>query len=547
MGFEWLNKESRDFLKRGYLDKGVKPEDRVREIADVAEQRLGIKGYSDKFYDYMSKGWYSLSSPVWANYGLKKGMPVSCFGSVCDDSVDGMLYTGAEIGMMSKYGGGTSLYMGKIRPRGSEISSGGRADGPVHYALHYDSIIEVFKQSETRRGSCAVYLDVEHDDIDEFLNIRKEGHPIQNLQFGVCVGDDWMKDMIEGDRKKRKIWAKIIQARREHGFPYLFFKDNANNQAPEEYKKLGLEIKASNLCSEIMLHSSTYRSFVCVLGSINLLYYDDWKDTDAVETYIYFLDTVVTEFLEKSEHAPYMQNAYRFAKEHRALGLGVLGWHSYLQSKMIPFEGLRSHLLNIEIFNNIRNKADIANYQLGKLFGSPTILKGTGKRNSTLMALAPTKSSSFILGQVSMSIEPLKSNYFIKDLAKSKTVYKNPFLEKLLEEKGKNFKYVWQDIMKNNGSVQHLDFLSKEEKDVFKTFIEISPAEIIRQASTRQKYIDQGQSLNLSIHPSIPVKEVNKLYIDAWESGLKSLYYQFSESAAMNFAREINNCESCEG
>lgn len=543
MRFSWLNKESREFLRRGYIEGNA--EDRVVEIATVAEDRLGMEGFADKFVEYMSNGWYSLASPIWTNYGLPKGMPISCFGSFVNDSVDSMVYTGAEIAMMSKYGGGTSAYLGKIRHRGSPISTGGKADGPVHYALHYDTIVDIFKQSDTRRGSCAIYLDIEHEDIFEFLEIKKEGHPIQNLQFAVCVGDDWMQDMVDGDKKKRKVWAKVIQRRIETGFPYIFFKDNANNNKPSCL--VNHPIYASNLCSEIMLPSNDSMSFVCCLSSMNLLYYDDWKDTDAVETLIYFLDTVITEFIEKSERAPFMERPNRFAKSYRALGMGVLGWHSYLQSKMIPFEGLHSKMLNVQIFKNISDKASTATKKLATLFGEPEALLGHGVRNATTMAVAPTKSSSFILGQVSMGIEPIKSNYFIKDLAKSKTVYKNPYLEKLLDEKGKNYKYVWDDIMKNNGSIQHLDYFTKEEKEVFKTFIEISPMEIVQQAAARQKYIDQGQSLNLTIHPSISARKINELYIEAWRLGLKSLYYQFSENAAQSFARDITNCTACEG
>lgn len=543
--YSWLTKDSREFLSRGYLLDGVSPEERIREIANRSEEILCIDGFADKICDYASMGWISFSTPIWANFGFR-GLPISCFGSVAEDTMDGILFANSEIGMMSKHGGGTSLYLGDIRHRGSSISSGGVADGPVHFAKLTDTIIDVSKQADTRRGSCAVYLPVEHPDIDEFLQIKHEGNPIQNLQFGVTISDDWMEDMISGNRDKRKIWAKIISSRSDIGFPYILFLDSANKNAPDSYKRNGKKIVSSNLCNEIMLSSDKYESFVCCLSSINLYYYDDWKDTDLVETMIFFLDSVISEFIEKAEKIPFMQRAVLFAKNQRALGLGVLGWHSFLQSKMIPIESMEAKLLNTYIFKSMRKKADDATAELAKKYGEPPLLVGTGRRNTTTMAIAPTKSSSFILGQVSMGIEPIKSNYFIKDLAKSKTVYKNPELLKLLKSKDKDTKEVWDSILLNAGSVQHLSFLTDHEKMVFKTFVEISQLELVNQNASRQKYIDQGISFNLSIHPSVPAKDINQLYIEAWRSGIKGLYYQFSENSAMAFARNILDCVSCE-
>ena len=536
--YYWLNEESRKFLSRGYIT-GISPEQRIKDIANAAERILGVKDFASKFEDYMSKGYYSLSTPVWCNFGINKGLPISCYGSNINDNLDSILNAGREIGMMSKYGGGTSAYLGNIRPRGTSISVGGKADGPVHYAKIYDTIVDVCKQSEARRGACAVYLPIEHADINEFLDIGTEGNPIQNLQYGITVTDDWLKSMIDGDNNKRTIWAKILQRRSEFGFPYIMFKDNTNNNSP--YKDLGLEITASNLCSEIQLPTDSYNSFVCCLGSINLLHWDDIKNTDAVETYILFLNAVIEEFIVKSEHLPGMKRAWRFAKEHRAIGLGVLGYHSYLQSKLIPFESLSAKGKNYEIFKTISEKADKASKWCNTSLGYNSLRDGYA--NTTTMAIAPTKSSSFILGQVSMGIEPIKSNYFIKDLAKSKSIYKNPFLKEELAKYDLDTANVWEDILNNDGSVQHLDFPTKE---VFKSFIEISPKEIILQAAQRQKYIDQSQSLNLMIHPSVPAKEINKLYLYAWEEGVKTLYYQFSQSAAQSFSREINECINCE-
>lgn len=536
--YYWLNEDSRTFLSRGYISES--PEQRIKDIARSAEKHLEMRGFAEKFEDYMARGFYSLSTPVWINFGKQKGLPISCYGSNIDDNLDSILNAGREIGMMSKYGGGTSVYLGNIRARGAEISTGGTADGPVHYARIYDTVVDVCKQSEARRGACAAYLPVEHPDIEEFLDIGTEGNLVQNLQYGVTVTDGWMNEMIEGDLIKRKIWAKIIQRRSEFGFPYIMFKDNSNNQSP--YKELGLEITASNLCSEIQLPTDSFSSFVCCLGSINLLHWDEIKKTDAIEIYTYFLNAVMDEFITKAQVMPGMKRAFNFADKHRAIGLGVLGYHSLLQSKLVEFESLEAKRLNHEIFKTLDERSSAASKELHDNYGYKCIREGYA--NTTLIAIAPTKSSSFILGQASMGIEPIKSNYFIKDLAKSKTVYKNPFLEEELEKHGLNTPEVWEDILKKDGSVQHLSFPTK---GVFKSFIEISPKEIILQAAQRQKFIDQSQSLNLMIHPSVPAKDINQLYLYAWKEGVKTLYYQFSQSSAQAFARNILECASCEG
>tara|TARA_R110000744_G_scaffold60794_4_gene125804 strand:- start:19682 stop:21307 length:1626 start_codon:yes stop_codon:yes gene_type:complete len=534
--YYWLNEESRTFLSRGYITET--PEQRIKDIAVMAEKYLKINGFAKKFEDYMARGFYSLSTPVWINFGKQKGLPISCYGSNVDDNLDSILNGGREIGMMSKYGGGTSIYLGNIRERGASISTGGTADGPVHYARIYDTVVDVCKQSEARRGACAAWLPLEHKDILDFLDIGTEGNPIQNLQYGITVTDKWIQEMKDGDSEKRIIWAKVIQRRNEFGFPYIMFKDNSNNNSP--YKELGLDITASNLCSEIQLPTDSFNSFVCCLGSLNLLHWEEIEQTDAVETYTLFLNAVIDEFITKSKTMPGMSRAYNFAKDHRAIGLGVMGWHSLLQSKLVEFESMEAKYLNSHIFNIIKIRSDDASQELCKTKDVSCIREGFA--NTTLMAIAPTKSSSFIHGAVSMGIEPIKSNYFIKDLAKSKTVYKNPFLECELDKYNLNTEEVWEDILKRDGSVQHLDFPTKE---VFKSFIEISPKEIIIQAATRQKYIDQSQSLNLMIHPTVPAKDINQLYLFAHEQGVKTLYYQFSISSAQSFSRNILECDSC--
>ena len=548
--YYWLNKDSRKFLERGYLLEGETPEQRIRDIGGRAQALLdNMPGFSDKFVDYMSRGFYSLSSPIWSNFGRTRGLPISCFGSYIPDDMHGILSKIGEVGTMSKVGGGTSAYFGDIRGRGTPISSGGAATGVHHQLTVFDSLVNYVSQGNVRRGSFAAYLPIDHPDVEEFLKIRSEGNAIQDLSIGVCVSDEWMKSMIEGDKDKRKLWGSVIKKRFESGYPYIFFTDNANNQAPQMYKDKGLKIRASNLCTEIFLSTSEDESFVCDLSSLNLERWDEIAETDAIETLVYFLDAVMSEFIQKVTCSGdnFMSAPLKFAINQRALGVGVLGWHTYLQSLMIPFESMAAKFKNSEIFSTIRDRADAATCELAKIFGEPPMLKGYGRRNSTTLAIAPTTSSSFILGQVSPSIEPLNSNYFVKDLAKGKFTYKNPQLERLLKEKGKNDSETWKDILTHGGSVQHLEFLTQEERDVFKTFGEISQKEIVIQAAQRQKYIDQGQSLNLMIAPNAKPKEVNELLIFAWEQGIKSLYYQRSANPAQELARSILTCSSCEG
>lgn len=688
--YYWLNSHSRLFLERGYLEPDTTPEQRVRQIADNAERILKKKGFADKFEDYMKRGFYSLATPVWCNFGNKRGLPVSCFGSYVEDRMEAILTKAAEVGMMSKMGGGTSGYFGSLRPRGTKISVGGESSGAVHFMEIFDKVSEVISQGSARRGSFAAYMPIEHEDIEEFLQIRNEGHPIQNMSIGITVTDKFMKSLVDGDKESRRIWAKVIQKRFETGYPYIMFVDTANKHAPKAYKDNKLKIKASNLCvapwtkiltsegelvieehvgrevevwngkswsktkivktgesqrlkrirvirreydeydtenlswsnldvteyhkfylkdgtevravelkegdrlipfenhagrrfvceviaieeveglhdtycvnepiehkavfegvltgncSEIQLYSDEQNSFVCVLSSLNLLHWDEIKETDAVETMIRFLDSVCEEFIQKTDGVRYMEAARNFAISQRALGLGALGWHSYLQSRMIPFESMEAKMLNAEIWRTIKSRADKTTEEMAAEYGEPELLKGYGRRNVTTLAVAPTTSSSFILGQVSPSIEPLNSNYFVKNLAKGKFTYKNPYLKEILKKHDKNNDDVWKSILVKGGSVQHLDFLSKEEKDVFKTFGEISQKEVVIQAAQRQKYIDQSQSLNLMVPPTASPKEVNNLLIEGWQMGVKTFYYQRSANPAQELARSIMTCSSCE-
>lgn len=544
--YYWLNDKSRKFLSSDYLYEGVTPEQRVRDISIAAEKYLKIKGFASKLEEYIALGWISLSTPIWANFGLERGLPISCFSTYIPDTMNGILEKNAEIGMMTKMGGGTSAYFGDLRARGVKISTGGESSGPIHFMELFEATTNIISQSSIRRGSFAAYLPVEHPDILEFLKIRSEGHKIQHLSIGVCITDKWMESMLAGDKDKRKVWGEIIKKRFESGYPYIFFTDTVNKKAPQVYKDKDLKINNSNLCAEVTLSTNEKESFVCDLAAVNLLHYDDWKDTDLVETVIYLLDAVMTEFINKAENTPFMSAPVNFAKNQRALGLGVLGWHSYLQSKMIEFESFKAKMLNVEIFKLLNQKSLKATKELSKLYGEPPLLKGYGVRNVTRLALMPTTSSSFILGQVSPSIEPLSSNYFVKDLAKGKFTYKNPYLKDLLAKYDKDDNDTWKSILIKGGSVQHLDFLTTEEKGVFKTFGEISQKEIVIQASQRQQYICQSQSLNLMVGPKIPAKEVSELLIEGWHLGIKTFYYQRSANPSQELSRSLSECKSCQ-
>lgn len=553
--FYRLNKHSRDFLSKWYLIEWQTAEERIREIANTAQNYLWIDWFADKFYDYMAKWYYSLSTPVRNNFWNMRWLPISCFGSFIDDTMWWILYTAAEVWMMSKLWWWTSGYFWDLRPRWSVIKNNWKSSWAVHFMKLFETLCDVTSQGSSRRWAFTPYLPLEHDDIEEFLDIGTEWNPIQKCTTWVTVTDEWINSMKEWDKDKRKIWAKLLARRSEMWYPYIAFKDNLNKQAPDVYKDNWLEITHQNLCAEIALSDSKDKSFVCCLSSINLLHRDAIKHTDAIETMIFFLDAVMEEFIinleerrdsediEEREKFEFMKRAYKFAKEERALWLWVLGWHSHLQSKMIPFESEYATLLNKDIFKIIQERSLHASRDLASLYWEPELLKWYWRRNSTVAAIAPTTSSAFILWQVSQSIEPLFSNYIVKDLAKWKVTLKNKFLKELLDEYEMDTDEIWESIMNHDGSVQQLEFLTENERDVFKTFREIDQYAIIDQAADRQVYIDQWQSLNVLIDPETPTKEINSLYLYAHERWIKSLYYQHSVSASQELWRKKKRME----
>lgn len=553
----WLNDISLTTLSRGYLREGIPQAElrseaikRANQLVDTAERILNKKLPTVRLG--MARGWVSPSSPVWSNFGNERGLPISCNGSFMEDNMESILFTNAEIGMMTKQGAGTSCYMSNLRPEGAPISAGGKSHGPVHFARLLQETISVISQSNVRRGNCAIWLDVEHPDINEWLMMRSitDGvhHNIQHMSFGVCISDKWMKEMLAEEKggEKRLIMAKIIKRRRSSGYPYIFFTDTVNRAKPQVLKDKDVSICSSNLCAEIMLPSSEQESFVCNLSAVNLLFFEEWKDTDLIEEMIYFLDAIMSEYIEKTSSILFMNRAHEFSKKWRALGLGVVGYHSYLQANNIAFESEKAREFNILAHSYLAEASHKTSQKMAVEYGEPEGLKGYGMRHLCVNAIAPTTSSSIILGQISQSIEPWESNYFENDNAKGVFTMKNLALEHLLEEKGQNTRETWLSILKNAGSVQHLSFLSDEEKSIFKTFIEIDQHEIIRQAGDRQRFIDQGQSINLKIDPNMDKRYNVDLIVQAWKCGVKSLYYHKSLNKAQELGRSNAACQACE-
>ena len=917
--FEWYTEDSERALKAKYFLPGEGVQEACRRLAKTAAEIYPeILDFEEKIYNMLAKGWIAPASPVWANFGAGRGLPISCFSSSMDDNIESILDTHAEVAMLTKMGGGTAGYFGNLRAKNSPLSGGGSTNGPVAFMQMFDTAMRVVSQSNVRRGSFAAYLPIDHPDILDFLLIKEKGNPIQDLSFGVTVKDRWLEEMIAGDSQKREVWAKVLKSRKEKGLPYVIFTDKVNQNAPDVYRDKGIEITHSNLCvtgdqlvvsdrglktvkdlydeggdlvlfdnekkvkaspmrlvekqapvykitlqngmthtvtdyhkvkvrvkdnpvatemrqckdlsigdkvaiqtekgifgtnhmpdeafllglyqadgtqhkdlimidiwestfdledeitdkfekihykygcdryttgmgiergrtpakflectvaqstvrkrrlssktlkkalnfekgyipswvlegdeitqwqyvrglfycdgtvninkdgkgdpvylsisninlefmkqlqillrnlgvsftlclsraagtrmmpngkggyseydtktcyrlvcgnrksakifeentgflsrkgvilenreyrdnskkfskivsiepagvedvycttvdsnehtwicngfvtsncSEILLQTNSEKTFVCCLTAMNLEKYDEWKGTDAVRYLTYFLDAVMEDFIRKAEGMYGLERAVNFAKDERALGLGATGWHSLLKKRMVPFDSLGASILTAEIFEFLQQESLAASKELAELFGTPPLLRGYGRRNSTLMAIAPNTSSGEIIG-VSQSIEPDRSNYFTKELAWGTVPGKKcKYLKALLAEKGKDNREVWDSILEMNGSVQHLDFLSDKEKAVFKTFWEIDQYELIRQAGLRQKYIDQGQSLNIFVPPKTSAKEMNDLHLHAWRCGVKGLYYQRSESPT-KWKDTRGGCSSCEG
>lgn len=544
--YDWYTELSEVFMGRGYFQGDQTIQDRVNSISGVVTKYFGEE-IGELAKEYIEEGYYVLPSPVWSNVGTGRGAGISCFNTHFGDSVQSITRGVAEVAMQCKIGGGTSGYYGELRGAGSNISTGGESMGPLHFMEWVAKTKETISQGSTRRGEHAVYLDVYHPDIKGFLNINGEGSKLQRLPFGVCIPDKFYENLKNRCQHEMEIQALILDSRNRTGFPYIFNTDVVNNNTADVYKDLKMWIKSSNMCTEILEPSDENESFVCDLVGMNLVKYNEWKSLDAVRIAVYIADATLQEFIDMYDGVWGLERSIAFAKRHRAIAIGASGYHSLLQSMMIPFESWEAKSLNVEIFKHIKEQSVAASMEMCRLYGASEMMLPYMRRHAVLQAVAPNTSSSFIMGQQSQSIEPYVSNYYIKKAAKVKHAVKNPYLERLLEEKGKNTFEVWESILKKDGSVQHLDFLSDHERLVFRTFIEISQMEVIIQASSRQKYIDQGQSLNLMIHPSTPTRDVNALMLKAHELGIKTLYYQLGQNAAQQFARDVLSCEVCAG
>lgn len=549
---EWMDEPGLMTLQKGYLQDGETPKSMYKRVSQAAAHQLGQAKLADSFFEIMWKNWLCIASPIAANMGTSRGLPISCNSLHVGDSLDNILQKNHELGLLSKYGAGVGIYLGDLRGRGSKIiGTGGTSDGVIAWSKIYDSTINSCNQGSTRRGAAAVYLPIDHIDIKEFLAMRRPVGDLNNrclnLNHGVCISDEFMHSLDKpGD--SRRLWQDILTVRVETGEPFLFFNDNVERQKPDCYKSLNLQIKTSNICNEIFLYTDPEHTFVCCLSSLNLARWDEWKDTDLPKLATLFLDAVISEYIQKAKNINGFQSAVRFAEKSRAIGIGVLGWHTLLQNKQISFDSLDAMMLNALIFRTIKTKALEQSKEMAITYGEPEWCKGFGIRHTHLMAVAPTVSNSTISGGLSAGIEPIAANIYVQKSAKGTFIRKNKTLEKLLQSKDKNNEETWNLINKDHGSVLNLKFLTKEEKEVFKTAKEINQFALIRQAAQRQKWIDQGQSLNLFFALNADPKYIHEVHMEAWKTGLKGLYYCRTESIlrADLATRTADECQACE-
>lgn len=553
MAPEWLTEEGYKTLSRGYLLDEETPKQMYQRVAKAAASYYKDKQkWEEKFFDAMWKNWLCPSSPILSNLGTVRGLPISCNSIHIDDSVDSIFEKNHELAVLSKNGAGVGIYIGDIRGRGAPIKGNGKSEGVIPWCKVLDVTTLAVSQGSTRRGASAAYLPIDHLDIEEFMNLRRPTGDMNrrclNLNHGVCITDQWMEELIAGDQHKRNLWAELLKNRVETGEPYLFFTDTVNKANPACYKDKNLTVKTSNICNEIYLHTDKDHSFVCCLSSLNVARWDEWKDTDLVEIAVRFLDAVLEEYIVKSEGVKGLECSRRSAIKGRAIGIGVLGYHTLLQSKMLPFDSFQSMQLNNEIFKMLRKNADKETEVLAKELGEPEWCVGHNRRNTHTLACAPTVSNSLISSVDSAGIEPVASNIYSQKSAKGTFIRKNRELEKLLIAKNKDTLETWKSINEFSGSVQHLDFLNAEEKEVFLTAREINQHALVKQAAQRQKYIDQGQSVNLFFATNADPKYIHEVHLEAWKLGLKGLYYCRSEGVLKSdlASRSTDDCAACE-
>ena len=550
---EWMNEVALSTISKGYLLPDETPRKAYKRVVSSIASRLGRPDLENKFFKYIWNGWIGLASPVLSNTGTDRGLPISCFGIDTPDSIRGIGLTNAELMKLTSQGGGVGISLSRIRERGAPIKGNGKSEGVVPWAKIYDSTIIATNQGSVRRGAASVNLDINHPDIKEYLQIRRpKGDPNRqclNLHQCVVVDDSFMRKLNDRDQESMELWLEILKARVETGEPYIMFKDNVNKDNPMAYLMNNLNVSMTNICSEITLHTDEEHSFICCLSSLNLAKYDEWKDTDVVETAIYFLDGVMEEFIQKTNGKESMIRTHRHAKKGRALGLGVMGWHTFLQKKDLPFNSIASTAWTHTVFSQIKLKAESASRKLAEEYGEPVWCKGTGMRNTHLLAVAPTVSNSRISG-CSAGIEPQPANVYTFNGAKGTFIVKNPELVAKLKATKNNTEKVWDQILADNGSVQNLpaDVLPEEDKEVFLTFSEINQLGLVQQAAIRQKYIDQTQSLNLCFDPTDSPRWINQVHLEAWKLGIKTLYYLRTDSVIKgDLGSRVADCVSCDG
>ena len=550
---EFMDDVSLSTISKGYLLPGETPKKAYRRVAHSVAMRLNRPDLEAKFFKYIWNGWIGLASPVLSNTGTDRGLPISCFGVDTPDSVRGIGLTNAELMKLTASGGGVGVGVSRIRPRGEEIKGNGMSEGVVPWCKIYDSSIIATNQGNVRRGAASVNLNVNHEDIHEFLQIRRpKGDPNRqclNLHQCVVVDDAFMRKLNDRDETAMTIWLEILKSRMETGEPYIMFEDNVNKDNPLAYMMNNLNVSMTNICTEITLHTDEDHSFICCLSSLNLAKYDEWKDTDVVEIATYFLDGVMQEFIDKTDGKEAMRRTNNHAKKGRALGLGIMGWHTFLQKKNLPFNSIASTAWTHTIMSKMKMEAEAASRKLAVEYGEPLWCKGTGMRNTHVMAIAPTVSNSRISG-CSAGIEPQPANVYVFNGAKGTFIVKNPELEKLLESKGKNQNKIWDQILVDNGSVANLshDVLGDDEKEIFLTFSEINQLGLIQQAAVRQRYIDQTQSLNIAFDPTDSPRWINQVHMEAWKLGIKTLYYLRTDSVIKgDLGSRTAECVSCDG
>ena len=564
-------------ISKGYLLPGEKPKDAYWRVATKVAQRLNKPQMATKFFDYIWRGWLNLATPVLSNTGTDRGLPISCFGIDVADSIFDIGNKNLELMLLAKHGGGVGIGINQIRPAGAPITGNGTSDGVVPFCKIYDSTILATNQGSVRRGAASVNLNIEHKDFEQWLEIREPKGDVnrQSLNLHQCalVGDKFMRKLQDGDEVARRKWSKLLQKRKATGEPYIMFKGNVNKQNPDMYKNNGLKVFMTNICSEITLHTDESHSFVCCLSSLNLAKYDEWKDTDLVYTAIWFLDGVLSEFIQKAKGLRGFENSVRSAEKGRALGLGVLGWHTYLQQRGIPFEGMVAQFETRKIFSQLKIESERASRDLATEYGEPLWCRDSGFRNTHLRAIAPTVSNSKLSGDVSAGIEPWAANVFTEQTAKGTFIRRNGELEKILKKVGLNTKETWDKILEDGGSIQDIqelenwcflnskvvrcDEVAQEDlqktfrvKDVFKTFKEINQLDLVRQAGIRQQYIDQSVSLNLAFPAIAEPKWINQVTMEAWKQGVKTLYYMRTESVLRGdiaIKAMDPDCLSCDG